>query len=61
MSDKMRVDAALVAKGLISSREKAQAAIMAGEVYIGERKVLKPSESFESSASSGSVSTTFSA
>ena len=46
MSDKMRVDAALVAKGLISSREKAQAAIMAGEVYIGERKVLKPSEPY---------------
>ena len=44
MSGKERVDSVLVKRGLISSREKAQAAIMAGEVYIGERKVLKPSE-----------------
>ena len=48
MSSKERVDTALVSRGIISSREKAQAAIMAGEVYIGERKVLKPSESIES-------------
>lgn len=44
MAEKLRVDQALVAKGLCESREKAQAAIMAGQVYIGERKVLKPSE-----------------
>lgn len=44
MPEKMRVDTALVAKGLCESREKAQAAIMAGQVYIGEKKVLKPSE-----------------
>ena len=44
MTGKERVDAALVRMGLFPSREKAQAAIMAGEVYIGERKVNKPSE-----------------
>ncbi len=44
MNRKERVDTELVRRGLIASREKAQAAIMAGQVYIGERKVLKPSE-----------------
>ncbi len=44
MSDKQRADVALVARGLCESREKAQACIMAGQVYIGERKVLKASE-----------------
>lgn len=44
MADKQRADQALVARGLCESREKAQAAIMAGQVYIGERKVLKSSE-----------------
>lgn len=44
MAEKQRVDQALVAAGLCESREKAQAAIMAGSVYIGEKKVLKPSE-----------------
>ena len=44
MTEKERVDAALVSRGLFPSREKAQAAIMAGQVYIGERKVLKASE-----------------
>ncbi|MBR2822662.1 MAG: TlyA family RNA methyltransferase [Clostridia bacterium] len=47
MADKERADAALVAQGFFSSREKAQAAIMAGEVYIGERKVLKASEALK--------------
>lgn len=41
----MRADIALVARGLAESREKAQAAIMAGQVYIGERKIMKASES----------------
>ncbi len=41
---KTRIDAAIVARGLAASREKAQALIMAGNVYIGERKILKPSE-----------------
>ena len=44
MSEKMRVDQALVKRGLCESREKAQASIMAGLVYIAEKKVLKPSE-----------------
>ena len=45
MSGKERADAALVARGLFPSRERAQAAIMAGLVYAGERKIAKPSES----------------
>ena len=45
MSDKERVDTALVSRGLFPSREKAQAAIMAGQVYLKEKKILKPSES----------------
>ncbi len=44
MSDKQRADVALVSRGLCESREKAQAAIMAGTVYVGERKIAKPSE-----------------
>lgn len=44
MSDKQRVDVALVERGLAESREKAQALIMSGSVYIREVKVLKPSE-----------------
>ena len=44
MKDKQRVDVALVERGLTESREKAQRAIMAGTVYIGQQKVLKPSE-----------------
>ena len=44
MTDKVRADVALVNRGLAESREKAQAAIMAGLVYIGERKINKASE-----------------
>ncbi len=44
MSEKIRADVALVNRGLCASREKAQAAIMAGLVYTGEKKVLKASE-----------------
>lgn len=44
---KMRVDAALVNRGMVASREKAQALIMAGQIYIGEKKVLKASETIE--------------
>lgn len=44
MSDKRRADVALVERGLCQSREKAQACIMAGQVYVGERKILKASE-----------------
>ena len=41
---KQRIDVWLTQHGLAESREKAQAMIMAGEVYIGEKKVLKASE-----------------
>ena len=44
MAEKERVDTALVNRGLCASREKARAAVMAGQVYIGERKILKASE-----------------
>ena len=36
MSDKKRVDVALVERGLAQSREKAQALVMSGVVYIGD-------------------------
>lgn len=41
---KNRVDVELVRRGLCASRQKAQALVMAGEVYIDEVKVLKSSE-----------------
>ena len=47
---KQRVDVWLVTRGLAESREKAQALIMAGQVYIGEKKVLKASEQTEEDA-----------
>ena len=43
MSDKKRVDVALVERGLAQSREKAQALVMSGVVYIDENKVDKAS------------------
>ena len=47
MSEKERADSALVRRGLAQSREKAQAMIMAGEVYVGERQISKASESIK--------------
>lgn len=47
---KQRIDVWLAAHGLAESREKAQALIMAGQVYIGEKKVLKASEQAEEDA-----------
>ena len=44
MSEKMRADVALVRQQLCESREKAQAAIMEGRVYLDERRINKPSE-----------------
>ena len=41
---KQRIDVYMAQTGLADSREKAQALIMAGQVYVGERKVLKASE-----------------
>ena len=44
MSEKTRADVAMVRMELAASREKAQALIMSGAVYIREQRVVKPSE-----------------
>ncbi|MFC4348445.1 TlyA family RNA methyltransferase [Kordiimonas lipolytica] len=41
MAGKIRADVALVDRGLVESRAKAQALIMAGVVFSGETKILK--------------------
>jgi len=41
---KTRLDVLLVARGLVRSREEAQRMILAGEVRVGDRPALKPSE-----------------
>lgn len=41
---KVRVDQLLVERGLVESRTRAQALIMAGLVFAGERKIAKPGE-----------------
>ena len=38
---KKRLDVLLVEQGLVESRQKAQAIIMAGQVYAGERRLDK--------------------
>ena len=38
---KKRLDVLLVERGLMESRQKAQAVIMAGQVYSGERRLDK--------------------
>ena len=45
MSEKHRLDAELVARGIIQSREQAKAAIMAGQVYVNNQKADKAGES----------------
>ena len=44
VNSKLRADVALVTRGLAESREKAQALIMSGVVYVKEQKINKPSE-----------------
>lgn len=44
MADRIRADVALVEMGLCRSRERAQAAIMEGIVFLGEKRINKPSE-----------------
>lgn len=47
---KKRVDLLLTERGLADSRQKAQALIMAGQVYIGERRCDKPGLTLEEEA-----------
>src|SRR5438046_7662726 len=44
MKKKTRVDQALVERGFFESRERAQRAIMAGEVRVGDRVFAKAAE-----------------
>lgn len=44
MSEKVRLDAALVARGLVTSRERAQRLIMAGQVRVNDIPASKPSQ-----------------
>ncbi|WP_353947930.1 TlyA family RNA methyltransferase [Sporolactobacillus sp. Y61] len=48
MKDKERVDVLLVRDGFFESRERAQRAVMAGMVYIGEQRVDKPGSKIDS-------------
>jgi 23S rRNA (cytidine1920-2'-O)/16S rRNA (cytidine1409-2'-O)-methyltransferase len=50
MPKKRRLDQLLVEKGLFPSREQARRAVMAGEVKIGTRIAVKPSELLEEEA-----------
>jgi len=47
---KKRVDVLLVERGLAETRQKAQAVIMAGQVYTGERRCDKPGFALEEDA-----------
>ena len=47
MAEKIRADIALVRQNLCESRERAQAAIMEGRVFFGERRINKPSETVD--------------
>jgi len=44
MAKKLRLDQLLVGKGLFPSREQARRAVMAGDVKVGTRIAMKPSE-----------------
>ena len=48
MTDKRRVDALLVEQGLVETRTKAQALVLAGRVYVGESRLDKPGHSIAS-------------
>ncbi|TNE61289.1 MAG: TlyA family RNA methyltransferase [Alphaproteobacteria bacterium] len=47
MAGKLRADVALVDRGLVESRAKAQALIMAGLVFTGETKILKAGQAIK--------------
>ena len=44
MTDKCRLDTLLVERGLVDTRTKAQALVIAGRVYSGERRLDKPGQ-----------------
>ena len=46
MKIKKRLDVLLTEKGLVESRSKAQAVIMAGQVYVDGQKADKPGISY---------------
>ncbi len=48
MQDKNRLDAELFARGLVPSRERGRALIMAGAVYVGGQKALKAGQTVKS-------------
>jgi 23S rRNA (cytidine1920-2'-O)/16S rRNA (cytidine1409-2'-O)-methyltransferase len=50
MPKKLRLDQLLVSKGLFPSREQARRAVMAGDVKVGTRIAVKPSELLEEEA-----------
>ncbi len=43
-TSKQRIDVLLVERGLVESRSRAQALIMAGKVFAGERRIAKPGD-----------------
>lgn len=47
---KRRVDAVLVERGLVESRERARAAVLAGEVFTGDTLVTRPGQLIEENA-----------
>ena len=47
MKKKARIDQTLVERGLFESRERAQRAVMAGEVRVGEQLITKPAAMIE--------------
>ena len=50
MTKKMRLDQMLVDRGLVESRTRAQALVMAGLVFSGERKLAKPGQQIAADA-----------
>ena len=48
MAEKNRLDAELLARGLVPSRERGRALIMAGVVYVGGQKALKAGQTVKS-------------
>lgn len=50
MTEKVRIDALMVQRGLAPTREKAQALILAGLVVAGDHRVAKPAERVTSDA-----------